>query len=414
MRKIALFGVFLVLFNFFLALAEESFITVRKQVVGYGSTENEAVQNAIIEAIKQVYGFSLEGATTLQTKETEKISGDINLNIQKNSIARVLMEKYKGFVDSYRILQVKKESPDSYKAIVEVYIKKYVPPGLNPDNRRKLAVYPFKVEENHLPLPKQKVEEIFTDTLTNYMVHSRKFTVLERVDKTALNREVMEVASNLADRREIVKLGRRLGADYLLIGKVMEIGIDKKTEGSKALGWYEEKPNLYYYITYKVIAFATGQIKYSNDLIGSTPIQSSKLTTASLAMAIKPIAKQIEEDVVFSIYPPKVIYVEGNRAIINYGNQVLKPNEEFEVYKLGKKLYDPYTHEPLGYEEIKIGKVKIVKSTPKYSIAKIEEGTATVGSILRKVKQTGEVESKQYRKSDIKVQNNGTVKLPWD
>ena len=133
-------------------------------------------------------------------------------------------------------------------------------------------------------------------------------------------------------------------------------------------------------------------------------------------MAIKPIVKEIEEDVVFSIYPPKVIYVNGKKAIINYGDKLLKVGERFDVYRFGKKLFDPYTHEPLGYEEIKIGTVEITRTNPKYSVAKIVDGTATVGSILKKIRKSKSSSKKEkvYRKSNIKVQDSGTVKLPWD
>jgi hypothetical protein len=203
-----------------------------------------------------------------------------------------------------------------------------------------------------------------------------------------------------------------LGADYLLVGRINSLTSTKKVEGSKELGWYTEKNVLRYAVSYKIIMFATGQVKYSNELIGEVEI--TNLDYPNLMKAFEKIAQQMEKDILYAIYPPRVIYVSGKTVIVNYGNKSLNEGDIFRVYSKGKKLYDPYTGEPLEYVEKPEGVVKIVETKPKYSVAVLIESTAKVGDILRPSHNEEQKREVENAKSNVKVLPGGGVKLPWD
>ena len=69
--------------------------------------------------------------------------------------------------------------------------------------------------------------------------------------------------------------------------------------------------------------------------------------------------------------PPQIISVTGKDLIINQGGDAMKAGRRFNIYRLGKRLYDPDTDESLGREETLSGVVQILRSTDKTSVAKL-------------------------------------------
>ena len=58
----------------------------------------------------------------------------------------------------------------------------------------------------------------------------------------------------------------------------------------------------------------------------------------------------------------------------------------FEVFKVGDRLIDPDTGEPLGRIETSVGIAQIVDVKPKYSLAELVSGNADIarGMVLRR------------------------------
>jgi len=106
--------------------AEESFKTVIRAVTGYGTTEKEAINDALVEAIKQVYGVNLEGASSVSVAHAESSTSGKYSYLESSQLERTIKERFKGFVQNYRVLEVKKEKDGTVKAVVRAYIKVYV------------------------------------------------------------------------------------------------------------------------------------------------------------------------------------------------------------------------------------------------------------------------------------------------
>jgi hypothetical protein len=157
--------------------------------------------------------------------------------------------------------------------------------------------------------------------------------------------------------------------------------------------------------------FSTGQVKYSNEQSGSIFIPGGNEKVVK-KKAIDRIAKDIVTDLLLDIYPPVVIAVENNLAVVNIGNRLVSEGACFDIYKKGSKLIDPYTHEVLGYDEIKTWKLVIVDVKPKFSQGKLIKGYVVRGSILRPCKSVGR--KKEFGSSTVKMLPNGGVVLPGD
>lgn len=369
---------------------------------GYGNTKTSAVLNAIEEAIKREYGFFLKA---------EKFSSDLSIDTDTTSTSvstfrQKIREKFKGAIDKYSVIYINPVGDGEYEAKVKVFILKYIPPGISINKRRRIAVYPIKSENGELA---NKLTQFIEDFLTQ----TRKFSVLERTDLIDVYlKEKDFITSKYANPIEKAKLKKLAGTDYILVGKLNKFKIKSVNVGSQYLGLTEKKFFVLYSVSYKVLMFSTGQVKYSNTLSGKIEVNEKNKWKAK-ELSLKRIAKRIVYDLILDIYPPVVISEHGNLAVINMGNTVISEGTCFEVFRKGKKLFDPYTKEFLGYEEIKTGKLRIINVKPKFSEGEVIEGYVLKGSILRPCKEE-KVVNEEYGKPIIEINQNGGVVLPGD
>jgi len=103
---------YLILFFIFLNVSFAFYKKVEKVVIGLGETPKEAIQDALQEAIKSIYGFSLEGTFEGYTefRENPKNTETYSLN---SSFIKKIKGKYGNFIDSYKILNLKNKFPYS-------------------------------------------------------------------------------------------------------------------------------------------------------------------------------------------------------------------------------------------------------------------------------------------------------------
>ncbi len=376
-------------------------LELRKIVVtGYGFSESTAILNGIEEAIKEEYGFFLS-EEKFSTSVTGEIQGKF---ISTSALKREIYQKFKGTVDRHKVLSIIKD-PDTgnYKAKLIVYVVRYKAPGISINQRRRIAVYPFEATD-------ESVKTLLTQAIVTYLTQSRKFSVLDRENYKYYKEEKAVITSPDADKRERAKLKHLAGTDYILLGKVDLFSVRPSETGSKFLGLTSTGYTVNYNVSYRVLMFSTGQIKYSNEQTGSifVPNENERLAKKK---AINRIAKDIVSDLLLDIYPPVVIAVENNLAVVNIGNRLVSEGDCFDIYKKGEKLIDPYTHEVLGYDEIKTGRLIIVGVKPKFSQGKLIEGYVVRGSILRPCKI---IRKRRFGSSTIKMLPNGGVVLPGD
>jgi len=379
----------LLLFLSIFASAQIKIISVK--VSSYGATQSEAIENALVRAIQQVNGLSINSARAIVRQSTK---GKILFNNSKSIIkvttksqANAIATKSSGAIESYKILSLKKAA-DGYKTELLVYVAKYKSPGLNPRNRRSLAVLPFEYKKTYsiygIDIDGKALSERITQSIVNKITQTRKFTVLDRQNSKYYEFEKNFLLSVNTEPSELARLGKRLGADYFIIGQILDFGVDKKVSSNYYTGQVNSKNLAYATISYRILNIPTQQIKWSDTIDIEFSLPTSKRAESIISKAGDKIAQILAEQIIFNIYPPKVIEISGNKAVINMGGNVLHKGDVFKVYALGKKLYDPYTKEYLGRDEIDIGKVEIIAVKPKISYAKVVSGTIKKGAILRK------------------------------
>ncbi|MCI2236365.1 hypothetical protein MKD52_05895 [Helicobacter sp. CaF467b] len=365
---------------------------------GYGSSYEEAVNKALADAISKMYGGKLAVGSKLSTDYTKTNDKQQLQKSYNEEIARISG----GTFDSYEVISNSKQG-DEYKVVVLIKktttIKKYKAPGQSASNRRSITVFNATPDINKRGIGNNLQQQIITDLL-----QSRKFNVLERDTPGYYEMEKSLIKSGDAASDEVYKLKNVLATDYILLFSVSDIdgGVKKSNLTGKTKIEAEIK------VDYRVLLFATRQIKFSNTLVMKTTIKDDSIT-ADTAL-IEQIAGRISSDILNAIYPLKVASVENGEVVFS---QTLNQGDTYECFALGKAIKDSYTKETTGRVETKSGDIEVVRSTPKLSYAKITSGSVKVGDICRPL-SNGSGSGNGYtigRDANYKIDENGGVNL---
>lgn len=387
--------------------------------IGIGETRNDAINEAIIEAVGQINGVKIKKKTIIENFELEdeqggKISLKYNAKINKYT---------SGKADSYKVLSVVKRNDGLYEAAVLILNKKvhkvYKTPGLNPKNRRSIIVLPANlIDGKFILLDESKSSSLVNINLSQELINSitqtRKFNVLDREENRAYYNEKSILQSTDSGKNEILKLGQVMGTDYILLTSIKDFNIAKE-KGNKYISSINDNNSFNASVTiqFKVITMATRQVKFSNTRTFNFK-PSGKNQKQLYYDTLKYISNKISTELIENIYPLKVSNIEEGDIFLNQGN--LEEGSKYEVFKLGKRIIDSYTNESLGRSEIKIGTIKIIRSLPKYSVGKIVQGKVSKGNIARKLfsdDKSSDIYNKIGKESNAEITESGGVKLPF-
>lgn len=358
----------LVFFAFLNAKVVTTSTTKQAQGEGYGVTYEQAVGKALADAISRMYGGSLSQSTNFKTKSTKDKNGQ---NLEK-SFNDEIRRATKGSFDSYEVIS-KIQTNDGFNVKVVIKktttTKKYQAPGLSADNRRSITVF-----DSTPDVAKRGIGSALQQKIISDLLQSRKFNVLDRDSSGYYEMEKALIKSGDAASDEVYKLKNVLATDYILLFSIS--GLEGKQKTSNLTG--KSKTEIEVIVDYRVLLFATRQIKFSNTLSMKVNLKDNSLSANEAAL--KQIANRIAGDILNAIYPLKIAAVENNEVVFS---QSLNQGDVYECFALGKAIKDTYTKENTGRVESKTGSIEITRTSPKLSYAKITEGSVKVGDICR-------------------------------
>ncbi|MBS4236190.1 CsgG/HfaB family protein [Campylobacter vulpis] len=365
---------------------------------GVGLTREEAINNAIIEAVGKMGGVNIN---SLRKSNSSVFSNGLDTTIQDH-YSEQISKATKGRVDSYEINSVEQDENGKYMANVTIFktttTKKYKAPGLSADNRRSISIFDSTPDPTKRGIGAALEQKIITNLL-----QSRKFNVLDRDSNGYYEMEKAIIKSGNAAKDEIYKLKNVLGTDYILLFSIS--ALDGKQKTSNLTG--KSKIEAEVVIDYRVLLFATRQIKFANTL--SMKVSPKDNSLSANEQILSQIANRISNDILNAIYPLKVVSVESNEVIFS---QILNRGDVYECFSLGKVIKDSYTKETTGRIETKSGSIEVTRSTPKLSYAKITEGSVKVGDICRPLNHNESGNGYTIgRDANYKVEEGGGVNL---
>ena len=352
---------------FFVSLLIPVFLFAKVEIVnveveGIGSSKKAAIDSALIEAVSQVNGAEIASKTKRQLTEVvndEDVKSSEAFNQEVSTITN-------GLIKNWKILS---ESLEGNNHIVKLSVniskfKKSVQ-----TDRLRLAVVPFRAADSvKVNKTVSKFEGAITAQLENYLTQTRRFALIDRSFLAEQTKELNLIAGGSTTSMsvdEIVKLGNRLGTDYLIVGRIEKANSVVSEKKSKVSDTVKKYLTSTARLTIRLIDVATTQIKFADTY--------EKTTGTSIEKLADKLAIEIGQIVLSSVYPIRIVNASSSQVVLGQGGKTVKSGDFFKVYQLGKKLIDPYTKESLGREEIEVAVIQINNVKSKTSDAKILE-----------------------------------------
>ena len=387
-----------------LAAASAQTTTEEREVRGRGVSEVEAVLNALQEATFQVCGVQIRADLRMNSALIEdddvRMIDQINRNIHATSTQRPC--DFQG----YEVLDVAGNEPD-----VRVLVKYAVYRVPGPDmKRRRLAVLDFPMDEVHLYgggggrqlevdgravragndvdfKLVRKLQHGFRAKVEELLTQGRRFGVLDRKRPEVYEAEKQILASGDVDVGERARLGRVMGADYLVYGTIDRVAIENETRVIRSTGERIDRSHGATKVRFTVLAAATRQVKWSSAIDLDRRLPPGLRPEAAAEALLEEVAVRMVDELTENIYPPRVTEVLApGQFVVNRGGNTVEAGSVFEVFALGRWLLDPDTGERLDQLETSVGIARIVTVKPKYSIAELisEVVDLSRGMVLRR------------------------------
>ena len=394
---------FFVSLSTFVAFGFSQIETVSVNSKGYGDGPESALNSALTQAIGQVNGRSIDSDTLLTTTEKTSTKNDESDYLSSRDFKESIKSKTKGVVESYSIISNAKDDSGLWVAEITAQIARFK--TSKSANRKRIAVIDLigrqgccLTAEGELN-PDVAAYEV-SSAISNFLVQSRKFTVLDRSFQgfAETERNTLKTSENMPVK-ELAKLGQELFADMILVGNLNSIRLQKAQRKMNTSDRVLEYLTGNIATNIRIIDTATGQIKFSSSLR-----MNPKDLDLNLGSDIFTISKKVGERVGFTvlnaIYPIQVTGVTEKIVVdLNTGGDVVSVGQVFDLMLLGEKIKDAYTKESLGKRETKIGTVEITQVSPKQS-----RGKATL------INETSNLETNFKPKMYILRLNNSSKK----
>lgn len=327
---------------------------------GSGQTKEIATRNAVLEAISKLKGLSAEKNLNLQSLEVPTLFGTVLTNPQMSAAT-------KGRIDSYDIISVNIEPNGWYMVRVNVYKTLF-------ERSKKPSVTIINASRF------KELGETLQRRLTNDLVQSKKFNVLDRKNDAYYKAEKQLIESEDASSEDVYKLGNILGTDYMLIVNLRDLGKSSSSNSgvaSTSASSKASKANVV--VDYQMILFATKEVKLANTLTLTLSLKDGGVKANEEAMG--QISKAVSTDLLNTLYPLVVAAMQDKE--ITFADRL----DANAIYECGS------------------GRVQITKSA-QTSKAKILSGEVAVGDVCKVAIETG-------KEANYKLGTNGGVNLGW-
>ncbi len=368
-------------------------------VTGVGMSLEEATNNALTEAISMVNGKNIQTRTVIST-----MSGDGSSQDQKDIEAlgdffevlaiaaataegkevpvetkepedaspkysqdylKEMIDETKGGIKSYEVLKKSKNKDgwDVVKLKAQVAVFELPKESM----RTRIAVLPFNFF--NVGGDTERYNRLLTQGLNDYLVQTKKFTVLDRDFINQVASEKQNILDGKAPVSEMAKIGNEISADFILLGNVEDFYVKEKSKKILATDETITKEYVFMHLSYRLIDVATKQISFSNTYKSSSPIDDDRMQADS--KMTEKVSSKLGEEILFAIYPVLVEKIEGSDLYLGMGGKQFKKGKMYEIFEKGDPIIDSYTQESLGFVETLVGQIEITRVSNNYSKAKV-------------------------------------------
>ncbi|MDR1742063.1 MAG: hypothetical protein LBR38_09540 [Synergistaceae bacterium] len=248
------------------------------------------------------------------------------------------------------------------------------------------------------PNVSQGQAEAITDFFSRALSDSKSIALIERERLASIGRESKLSMSGLVDPSMAVEVGRLAGCQYMILGSVTSLTVDKSSFAFSVVGQASEKANAT--VDMRVLDVTTGEIVMAIAETGtaestaqvfqlggmqSGEVKGGDLQARAIENAVTKLANRIREE--FAGEYAQVVSVSGKNVNISLGaTSGVKRGDLYMVYAEGAEMF--HNGESLGKDVIYIAVVKVSDVRGKFSVCQVVPG----GGKLEAVQQGDKVE----------------------
>ena len=412
--------------------------TIVRTVKGQGVTRDEAIKKALAQAVAQAKGVKISSgdyefgyrsaSADIERKDTGKAVEFDAVSVQTGG--SVLRTDIEGLVKTYEVLDEKKIDDTTYEVTLKVWVYDYEAPDQT--TRFKLAIMPINTLSEQYrfgPYVAQAadVSRKLAQQLSVRLTETNKFAVLDReyILDFARNRNIL--LSDDSSLEEKAKLGKVLGADYMIVGTISDARMRIKEKTSEIIGVPIREYEADFVFDYRLIVGPTRQVRLADTV-------SIRLETDEVKKLVKDwepedldyremfdnltarVANRVVGTIIDMLFPIRIARIDKNgQIIINQGGRRITTGTLLQVFTEGDELVDFDTKESLGQTEALIATIRIDKVLPNISYAKLVEGDLpkiSEGLVCRHKKIAPQ--ALEGAKSNIERTPTGGIRLPFD
>jgi hypothetical protein len=280
-----------------------------------------------------------------------------------------------------------------------------------------IAVMPFQVSPfmrtitvNNVLITRQVLEREFSNQLIEFLVKSRKFSVLNRTDIQRVIAENRLTESVWAKPGQEQMVGKLLVADYLVTGTINRLEFLQRTQNIAITNERSTRVTGTFKFQFKITAVKSGRVVSAEQIIEKLKsdevrrlIPASERRDWTLSdfkdFLFKRAANKAGNGILSGIYPIKIASVGASSVMLNRGKGAgITVGQIYTVFNQGEVVKDPDTGEILGASEEEAGTIRINAVNPKFSKGQIIKGKGqiTTGAICRKQKTVKKTAAPAY------------------
>ena len=228
---------------------------------------------------------------------------------------------------------------------------------------------------------KKPVNPILAQEVTRYLTNSHKFDVLDRTHIELILKEQKFSRMDTSNTLTLEKTGQLLGADYLVTGLIESAEITTKkqiipyteTEQTLRIGDMQINVTVVNSTNGKIVASVPVIIHKQMVLDEKEPLSEKAFELKLMVVA----AKSISSSIINTIFPPRVMQIDGDLVYINRGEASnFDIGDVLTIYQKGNTLTDPDTGRAVGFTKKPLGTVAVTSLNTQYTIANIITGDA--------------------------------------
>jgi hypothetical protein len=337
---------------------------VEVQAEGIGTTQRDAILDALKTAVGQINGMDIS-SQTISRLATQVIDTDQYTEFTASTeFVEDISSATSGQIDSFDIVssRVRPDFNNAIEVVLRVKVAKYV--ASKQLNRLRMSVYDPYLDASIASEPDAiRFARSLRRKVEDYLTQTRRFAMLDRQMLTDTQDELNLIANGGMPTSELARLGQRVGSDYLVMITVYEHG--RIVNDRQLLGTTAIKRDVIDMaeVSVRIIDVATSQIKYAkNQIFQIDPAKAALDEHASF---------QLGQFISNAIYPAKIVAIDGAVLTIGQGGDTMQNGAEYHIVQQGERLADPYTKESIGRKETIIGIARITRVQSKQSTAEI-------------------------------------------